>query len=360
MSWALSFDGVDDQVTATARANTANFSFSCRFYLDSNPSSYMPLYIDTLGGQGLMAFVDNNKIGCQYFSPGWASAGDEVTVSHVGAWHHFAVTYDGTLLKLYFDGTEVASSTPGVTPSTATSGNMVIGQAWGDFFTGLIRDVKKWTVALTPTQVADDAAGTVPTSGLVRHYAFDEGTGSTVANSGSDGSGANGTITGATWVEVGTTYSESISLSAEGADSYNRTSVFRSSFSLSASQAVSQPLNTLSLSDAATFTSAVSYLPSGGILVSGSINLNASGEIEASSIGLLSSTLNFNAQFDLEPNSTLSLSEAINIAIGCAIEAAGQDPSLIFPRKTIYLTGSKLVEREIKGSMTLTLSLSGT
>jgi len=71
-------------------------------------------------------------------------------------WHHAAVTYDGTEIKLYEDGVKVANaSDPGKTIANIT-GTILIGQhgtTTGYGFNGLIDEFKAWNRSLTAEQI---------------------------------------------------------------------------------------------------------------------------------------------------------------------------------------------------------------
>ena len=72
-------------------------------------------------------------------------------------WTHLAATYDGANLRLYVNGTQVA--TRAVTGSMrASTGALRIGgnSTWGEWFGGLIDDVRIYNRALTPSEVQAD------------------------------------------------------------------------------------------------------------------------------------------------------------------------------------------------------------
>ena len=80
----------------------------------------------------------------------------------LSTWTHLAMTWDGTALRLFVDGAEVAAS-PSPAPLIATSGAVRIGgtSAAGQFFNGLIDEVRIFDHARTPAEIAADmnAAG---------------------------------------------------------------------------------------------------------------------------------------------------------------------------------------------------------
>ena len=72
-------------------------------------------------------------------------------------WSHLAETFDGTTLRLYVNGVQVGSAT--VSGSLLTSTNpLEIGgdHLYGQYFQGLIDEVRVYNVPLTPTQIQAD------------------------------------------------------------------------------------------------------------------------------------------------------------------------------------------------------------
>ena len=76
-----------------------------------------------------------------------------------GAWSHLAGTYDGTTLRLFVNGIAVASRTVSG-PMQASGGTVKIGgnAIWGEWFKGLIDDVRIYNRALSATEIASDMA----------------------------------------------------------------------------------------------------------------------------------------------------------------------------------------------------------
>ena len=72
-------------------------------------------------------------------------------------WTHLAATYDGTILRLYVNGAQVSSlpQTGSITPSSSP---LEIGgdSIYGQYFQGVIDEVRVYNVALTPTQIQAD------------------------------------------------------------------------------------------------------------------------------------------------------------------------------------------------------------
>ncbi len=74
-----------------------------------------------------------------------------------GTWAHLAATFDGTTLNFYINGTLVASNTWSGTLSTSTN-PLTIGSdsIYGQFFNGVIDEVRVYNRALSQTEVQTD------------------------------------------------------------------------------------------------------------------------------------------------------------------------------------------------------------
>jgi len=77
----------------------------------------------------------------------------------VNSWSHLAVTYNGSTVRLYVNGTLMASTTA-PSPIVTSSGALHIGGSTqlSDFFRGLIDDVRIYKRPLTSTEIRADMA----------------------------------------------------------------------------------------------------------------------------------------------------------------------------------------------------------
>jgi hypothetical protein len=77
----------------------------------------------------------------------------------LNTWTHLAATYDGSALRLYVNGalstTFLVSGTLAPTTNPLRIGGNTI---WGEYFRGLIDDVRIYNRALTPTEIGSDMA----------------------------------------------------------------------------------------------------------------------------------------------------------------------------------------------------------
>jgi hypothetical protein len=81
----------------------------------------------------------------------------------LNAWSHIAATFDGSNLRLYANGslvatTAISGSIPVTTGVLRIGGNSV----WGEYFNGLIDDVRIYNRALTQPQIQADMNTAVP------------------------------------------------------------------------------------------------------------------------------------------------------------------------------------------------------
>jgi hypothetical protein len=122
-------------------------------------------------------------------------------------WTHLAATFDGTTLRLYVNGafTNAVALSGAI---AASSGPLRIGgnSVWGEYFAGLIDEVRVYNRALTADEIATDmnapiGGGTSTPAGPVLALAFDEAAGTTATDA--SGHGNNGTLTGATRTTAG-------------------------------------------------------------------------------------------------------------------------------------------------------------
>jgi hypothetical protein len=73
------------------------------------------------------------------------------------AWTHVAATYDGSTLRFFVNGVQVASKS-GISTILASTGALKIGgnSVWGEYFRGLIDDVRVYNRALSLTEIKAD------------------------------------------------------------------------------------------------------------------------------------------------------------------------------------------------------------
>lgn len=157
---ALDFDGVNDRVTV-ADSNSLDLTSSgmtlsawvkpdtvddYQTVLMKEGTSDMAygLYSSTnTGNRPSFQFYGNQLLG-----PSAVSA---------GSWVHLAGTYDGSMMRIYVDGVQVATD-PDSDPVPATSNQLSIGRSsmWGEYFDGLIDEVRIYDRTLTQAEIQTD------------------------------------------------------------------------------------------------------------------------------------------------------------------------------------------------------------
>src|SRR5262249_34625830 len=75
----------------------------------------------------------------------------------INTWTHLALTFDSAMLRLYVNGSMVASE-PQTAPLTTSTQPLFIGgdQTMGQFFNGRIDEIRVYNVALTGAQIQVD------------------------------------------------------------------------------------------------------------------------------------------------------------------------------------------------------------
>ncbi len=131
------------------------------------------------------------------------------TVINDGAWHHVAITYDGTTMRFYVDGV-LDLAVPTATNLNTTDQNLRIGTialpSSGENYQGSIDEVRIWNVARTQEELRENRHLTLKGSeiGLVSYYQFNTDDPIGTASGVKDGVGTNdGTtvnMTGASYV----------------------------------------------------------------------------------------------------------------------------------------------------------------
>jgi CSLREA domain-containing protein len=168
----FSFDGVDDQILV---AHNANQNTGAQITLDAwiRPTAFAPLNSNpsiinkrTAGNAEGYTFEVNNAGNGLYFEITTSNGVFSATAANaltLNTWQHVAATFNGANLKIFLNGSQVASSAGTGTINAVTS-DLVIGRniALGTSFTGQIDEVELFNRALLQTEIATIAdAGVV-------------------------------------------------------------------------------------------------------------------------------------------------------------------------------------------------------
>ena len=85
------------------------------------------------------------------------------TAMPLNTWTHLAVTYDGATLRMFVNGSPV-SSVALAGAAVVSSGALRIGgnSVWGEYFKGLIDEVRVYNRALTAAEIQADMNTPIP------------------------------------------------------------------------------------------------------------------------------------------------------------------------------------------------------
>jgi hypothetical protein len=158
---ALNFDGVNDLVTV---ADSASLHLTTGMTIDAwvrptraNDWSTVALKERPSGLSYALYASDSASHAAGYINSGGDLAAPASAATAVNAWTHMAVTYDGTSLKLYVNGTLVRT-TPASGAMTSSTGALRIGgnNVWGEWFAGTIDELNVYNRALTAAEIVQD------------------------------------------------------------------------------------------------------------------------------------------------------------------------------------------------------------
>jgi hypothetical protein len=164
---ALSFDGTSARVTV-ADANSLDLTTAMTIEAWVNPSSgtgWREVVLkETAGGLAYALYAVNNgsrPAAYVHTSTDIGSTGSAAVP--LNTWTHLAFTYDGATLQLYVNGVLVKSgAAAGAAP--ASGGPLQIGgnSVWGEYFRGLIDEVRIYNRVLTGGEIQTDMATPIP------------------------------------------------------------------------------------------------------------------------------------------------------------------------------------------------------
>ncbi|HEX6273899.1 MAG TPA: LamG-like jellyroll fold domain-containing protein, partial [Polyangiaceae bacterium] len=209
---ALSFDGTDDRVVIPDSSSldlTSGMTVMAWAKPASTASDWQTLVIKELDSEELAyalyaadgSGAVNAHVRADNFSEG--VFGDHHPL-RTDRWTHVAATYDGSAFSLYVNGR--LNNSVDVSGAIATSSDpLSVGgnSIWGEWFNGLIDEVRVYDRGLSSSEVALEMDGISPgpAPALVAAYAFDEGAGASTGDA--SGRSNTGTISGATWSTSG-------------------------------------------------------------------------------------------------------------------------------------------------------------
>ena len=106
---------------------------------------------------GLYANVSGDRPATEIYVGGAGRLLNGTSTLPAGAWSHLAATYDGATARLYLNGAQVAQLTQAGSILTSNSPLRIGGNSvWGEYFNGLIDEVRVYNRALTTTELQSD------------------------------------------------------------------------------------------------------------------------------------------------------------------------------------------------------------
>jgi hypothetical protein len=184
---SLTVNSLNDVVSIPSTQNLKLSTFSVSTWFKTTSNFGDTSFMVNKGGQGTDSSGNNMNYGIWMTSSEKVQGGFETSSGsdryvtspgsyNNGQWHHGVVTFDGSILRLYVDGVQVAtSSTPG-TPETVGNHPLKIGansRIADDLFTGSLDEVGIWNRALTTTEITNLMNnGVFATNGLVYTNSF--------------------------------------------------------------------------------------------------------------------------------------------------------------------------------------------
>lgn len=190
---SLAFDGTDDHVkVADASSLDVGDIFTLSLWVKRGDSGRKQTLIDKGTNGYYIGFLNTDDI---EFSKGDVAelARTTTTITNT-SWHHVAATKNGSTVKLYIDGADVTGTVTNATlADTATDLHIGIAAVGIIPFAGNLDDVRIYGRELSAGEISTLYAGGNPSSSNLRmHLKFDDGTGTTAADS--SGNNNNGTL----------------------------------------------------------------------------------------------------------------------------------------------------------------------
>lgn len=158
---ALSFDGVNDWATVNDTASLDVTRVTIEAWVRPSTLSGWRTAVLKEQSNGLAYALyahDNAPRPSAYINTGGPDREVQGSAAlALNTWSHIAVTYDGTTMRLYVNGAQVGTRSVNGT-IIATSGALRIGgnAVWGEYFTGLIDEVRIYNRALSQAEIQTD------------------------------------------------------------------------------------------------------------------------------------------------------------------------------------------------------------
>jgi fibronectin type 3 domain-containing protein len=160
---ALLFDGVNDWLTIADSASldvTSGVSLEAWVYPTALGTAWRTVLFKEQSGDlvyGLYANRNTTRPNGQVYVGGTARELDGTASLSLNTWSHLAMTYDGSTIRLFLNGTQVSQVARTGAVATSTGALRIGGNnVWPEWFAGRIDDVRVYNRALTTAQVQAD------------------------------------------------------------------------------------------------------------------------------------------------------------------------------------------------------------
>lgn len=178
---ALNFDGQNDYVNlGNYSAFTGNYTVEAWVYLTPNSHSNVVLgkFNGGVAGSIFLSIGSDNKITAQREVSPYALISNSAIADNT--WTHIAMTFDGSNLTIYINGSLDVSAVRGAISSNTEDvliGARKVSSSPLDFFEGSIGDLRIWTTARTAAQLQQYMHATLSgnETGLIGHFDFNQG-----------------------------------------------------------------------------------------------------------------------------------------------------------------------------------------
>jgi glucose/arabinose dehydrogenase/PKD repeat protein len=163
---ALSFDGTNDRVDVpdAASLDLTNGMTLEAWVKPTTNSGWRTAILKERGTNDLVyALYGSNGAKPQVEAyTGTENSAAATSATPLGAWSHLAATYDGTNLRFYVNGALVTTkATSGSMPNTANPLRIGGNAIWGEYFSGLIDEVRVYNRALSASEIDLDMKSAV-------------------------------------------------------------------------------------------------------------------------------------------------------------------------------------------------------
>jgi len=165
---ALSFNGSSSWVTVN---DSASLHLTTGMTLEAwvNPTAIGTAWRTVMmkeqsGEMTYTLYANNGTRPAGYIYIGGENSTQGTAALVTNTWTHLAVTYDGTTLRLYVNGVEVSNKAISGSIVNSTGVLRIGGNGvWGEYFSGLIDEVRIFNRASTPAEIQSDMSTPVGT-----------------------------------------------------------------------------------------------------------------------------------------------------------------------------------------------------